>query len=186
MWHARDVQPSNASLHSWHAARVRVRLPAALLLHLPLLPTARVIGRSHPASRTGAGLGTLLNPSLVLRPPPQNGLAPRVVELLRRPNATAALSLLQMLRAMYEHHPRPKVGPAAWCRGAEGCRILFWQVLACASAAACLPAQRCMHLSSRTPAVPPNPAACAAQLRPACSWCILLTQCTLTSRRSLL
>lgn len=46
----------------------------------------------------------------VPRFPPQNGLAPRVVELLRRPNATAALSLLQMLRAMYEHHPRPKVG----------------------------------------------------------------------------
>lgn len=39
----------------------------------------------------------------------QNGLAARVVELLKRPGATAALSLLQMLRAMYEHHPRPKV-----------------------------------------------------------------------------
>lgn len=38
----------------------------------------------------------------------QNGLAARVVELLKRPGATAALSLLQMLRAMYEHHPRPK------------------------------------------------------------------------------
>ena len=32
-----------------------------------------------------------------------------MVELLKRPNATAALSLLEMLRAMYEPHPRPKV-----------------------------------------------------------------------------
>ena len=40
--------------------------------------------------------------------PLQNGLAPRVVELLRRPGATSALSLLQILKCMYEHHPRPK------------------------------------------------------------------------------
>ena len=47
-----------------------------------------------------------------LPPPPlQGGLAPRVVELLKRPNASAALplTLLQMVRCMYEHHPRPKV-----------------------------------------------------------------------------
>ena len=44
-------------------------------------------------------------------PPLQGGLAPRVVELLKRPNASAALplTLLQMVRCMYEHHPRPKV-----------------------------------------------------------------------------
>ena len=62
--------------------------------------------RSTPARTVTPPFTRILSPTA----PQQNGLAPRVVELLRRPNATAALSLLQMLRAMYEHHPRPKVG----------------------------------------------------------------------------
>ena len=40
----------------------------------------------------------------------QNGLAPRVMDLLKKPHAATCLSLLAMLRAMYEHHPAPKVG----------------------------------------------------------------------------
>jgi hypothetical protein len=45
---------------------------------------------------------------------PQSGLPSRVVELLKRPGplpggATSALSLLALLKAMYEPHPRPKV-----------------------------------------------------------------------------
>jgi hypothetical protein len=56
-----------------------------------------------------------------------------VVELLKRPNATAALSLLEMLRAMYEPHPRPKVQGGyctAWPFSCLG-RWAFWRVLDC-------------------------------------------------------
>ncbi len=37
------------------------------------------------------------------------GLAPRVMELLKKPAAVTCLLLLAMLRTMYEHHPHPKV-----------------------------------------------------------------------------
>ena len=40
----------------------------------------------------------------------RSGLPPLLCELLKRPPALAALPLLQALRAIYEHHPRPKVG----------------------------------------------------------------------------
>jgi hypothetical protein len=39
----------------------------------------------------------------------RSGLPPLLCELLKRPPALAALPLLQALRAIYEHHPRPKV-----------------------------------------------------------------------------
>ena len=37
-----------------------------------------------------------------------SGLAPIVIQLLKHPNALTALNLLQMVRCMYEQHPRPK------------------------------------------------------------------------------
>lgn len=39
----------------------------------------------------------------------RSGLPPLLCDLLKRPPALAALPLLQALRAIYEHHPRPKV-----------------------------------------------------------------------------
>lgn len=36
------------------------------------------------------------------------GLAGIVVEMLKTASALTALSLLQMVRVIYEHHPRPK------------------------------------------------------------------------------
>ncbi|PRW61538.1 MAP3K epsilon kinase 1-like isoform X2 [Chlorella sorokiniana] len=96
--------------------RVEAQLaePEALARLVTLLPAGATAASA--AAGDGEQLQSLLAPLLRLlqRSPrlavelAQNGLAPRVVELLRRPNATAALSLLQMLRAMYEHHPRPK------------------------------------------------------------------------------
>ena len=49
----------------------------------------------------------------------QRGLAARVMELLKKPNAHTCLSLLDILRVLYENHPNPKVGgpwglPLAW------------------------------------------------------------------------
>ncbi|KAL3139702.1 hypothetical protein ABBQ38_004012 [Trebouxia sp. C0009 RCD-2024] len=37
-----------------------------------------------------------------------NGMAPLLVQLLKQPNALTALNLLQIVRCMYEQHPRPK------------------------------------------------------------------------------
>lgn len=37
-----------------------------------------------------------------------SGLAPIVIQLLKHQNALTALNLLQMVRCMYEQHPRPK------------------------------------------------------------------------------
>lgn len=40
-------------------------------------------------------------------------LPPLLIQLLKRPPAMAALPLLEALRAIYQHHPRPKVAPTA-------------------------------------------------------------------------
>ena len=40
----------------------------------------------------------------------QAGLPALLVRLLHAPTALTALPLLQLLRSVYEHHPRPKVG----------------------------------------------------------------------------
>ncbi len=46
----------------------------------------------------------------------QAGLPALLVRLLHAPTALTALPLLQLLRSVYEHHPRPKVGaPANQC-----------------------------------------------------------------------
>ena len=58
------------------------------------------------------------------------GLPALLVRLLHAPTALTALPLLQLLRSVYEHHPRPKVStpPAAHCTSAS-CSLLPGRVL---------------------------------------------------------
>lgn len=44
-----------------------------------------------------------------------SGMPPLLARLLRAPTALTALPLLQLLRSIYEHHPRPKVRPEPYC-----------------------------------------------------------------------
>ena len=47
------------------------------------------------------------------------GLAGLVVEMLRSASALTALSLLQMVKLIYEHHPRPKEFVAKYAIAAQ-------------------------------------------------------------------
>ena len=53
----------------------------------------------------------------------QAGLPALLVRLLHAPTALTALPLLQLLRSVYEHHPRPKVGAPALLVNARVCIV---------------------------------------------------------------
>lgn len=66
-------------------------------------PRSRLTVR-HPPHPTPTTSTPLVRQELA-----QRGLAPRVMELLKKPNALTCLSLLAVLKVMYENHPHPKV-----------------------------------------------------------------------------
>lgn len=82
------------------------------------------------SARLARGLlsGTLPTPTtstpLVRQELAQRGLAPRVMELLKKPNALTCLSLLAVLKVMYENHPHPKVcARGSGAGGGGGARV---------------------------------------------------------------
>ncbi|GAB4815162.1 hypothetical protein N2152v2_002208 [Parachlorella kessleri] len=74
-----------------------------------LLPTIATAGDFEALSRLLTPLLRLLRRSSRLAAElAQRGLAARVMELLKKPNAHTCLSLLDILRVLYENHPNPK------------------------------------------------------------------------------
>lgn len=93
------------------------------------MPRRRVSSPAAPGD-TDALVGVLGPLARLLRAGPRvaaeagrSGLPPLLCELLKRPPALAALPLLQALRAIYEHHPRPKVPRRVVMRSKSGFRV---------------------------------------------------------------
>lgn len=107
-------QPSLEALAVWldsDCARVEQRMmePGSITRLVSLLPTMATAGDPQALNRLLGPLLRMLGRSPRLAAElAQNGLAPRVMELLKRPSPHTCRSLLAMLRVMYENHPRPK------------------------------------------------------------------------------
>lgn len=86
------------------------RLTALIAAHTPAVPgdTDALVAVLGPLSRL------LRAGPRVSAEAGRSGLPPLLCELLKRPPALAALPLLQALRAIYEHHPRPKEFLVKW------------------------------------------------------------------------
>lgn len=103
------------SLATWLTEDLRLQ---PKLAHRDTLTRITALLAMHSPARGGdtEGLVAILAPlAKMLRAGPlvaveagRTALPPLLMELLKRPPAMAALPLLQALRAIYEHHPRPK------------------------------------------------------------------------------